>query len=265
MKDDTLQNENKNRKLGYYISFGIHIAIFLLFFIPFVKMITFPPEESGIMIVFGEPEAGNPENEYQPEIATTSPSAEPVKKSAPNEIMAKTKDEISEIKTTEVKKTKPENKVDQNKIEAEKAEREKQEKLLKEKEAAEKKQKISDLFGKGSKGNPGNEGKKDGSPDGKVLDGITKGSGRVGGGLASRGLLFEPKFQDNSQRSGRVVLTICVDINGKVISSKFTQKGSTTNDPYLIKLTENTASKYKFSASTIDSQCGTITVEYKVQ
>ncbi|MBK7525246.1 MAG: hypothetical protein IPI53_14150 [Saprospiraceae bacterium] len=98
-----------------------------------------------------------------------------------------------------------------------------------------------------------------------MLEGITKGSGRVGGGLASRGLEFEPKFQDNSQRSGRVVLTICVDVNGKVTSSKFTQKGSTTNDPYLIKLTENTASKYKFSQSSIDSQCGTITVDYKVQ
>lgn len=36
-------------------------------------MITFPPEESGIMIVFGEPDAGIPENEYVP-VETTPAS-----------------------------------------------------------------------------------------------------------------------------------------------------------------------------------------------
>lgn len=263
MKDDTLQNEEKNRKWGYYISFSIHIAIFLLFFIPFMKMITFPPEESGIMIVFGEPDAGIPENEYVPVETTPASPSKPVNKTETNKIIIKTKDDVSDIKVSETKKSTSKKESDESKAEAEKTEKEKKEKL--EKEAAEKKKKISDLFGKGSKGNPGNQGKKDGNPDGKVLEGITKGSGRVGGGLASRGLEFEPKFQDNSQRSGRVVLTICVDVNGKVTSSKFTQKGSTTNDPYLIKLTENTASKYKFSPSSIDSQCGTITVDYKVQ
>ncbi|MFZ1703485.1 MAG: hypothetical protein WAT79_04015 [Saprospiraceae bacterium] len=271
MKDDTLHKEERNRKLGFYISSAIHGLLFLLFFIPFLKMIKFPPEESGIMVMFGEPNSGQNSDVFEP-IKEVEPntSASSVAKPDNNDVYAQTRDDVSDVKATEVKKSIPKaNKEVDNKKkkEAERLENEKQEKLAKEREAAEKKKQLSDLFGKGKGNNnkSGNDGSPNGEPNGKVLDGITKGSGRVGGGLSSRGLVFEPIFQDNSQRSGRVVLTLCVDAKGKVISSKFTQKGSTTSDPYLIQITEKTASKYTFTPSEIDSQCGTITVDYKVQ
>lgn len=271
MKDDTLHNEDRNKRNGFYLSLGLHLALFLLFFIPFMKMISFPPEDSGLMVVFGEPEAGLNDNmENAPEETNvTVQTAEP-KSSTKDDVVSKTREDVAEVSAKEVKKKSSASNTEaekKEKLERERAAREQKEREAKEKEASEKKKKISDLFGKGS-GNGqsrGNEGAQNGEPNGKVLDGITKGSGRVGGGLSSRGLLHEPAFKDNSQRSGRVVLTICVDKSGKVISSKFTQKGSTTSDPYLIQITEKAAANYKFTSSDIDSQCGTITVDYKVQ
>lgn len=275
MKDDVLHSEKRNRKIGFYTSIGLHATLLLLFLIPFVRMIKFPPEESGIMVMFGEEKAGQSEDTYVPEETVSKPSAASTSKNTQAATETKTKEEVSDVVVEDKKKSKADNKnqsADKNKSVAEaaekqKAEREKLEREAREREAAEKKKKISDLFGKG-KGDgskPGNQGKPDGEPDGKVLEGITKGSGRVGGGLSSRGLVFEPSFQDNSQRSGKVVITICVDKSGKVISTKFTQKGSTTSDPYLIQITEKAAARYKFTPGEIDSQCGTITVDYRVQ
>lgn len=274
MKDDVLHTEERNRKIGLFISVGLHAALLLLFLIPFVRMIKFPPEESGIMVMFGEEDAGRSDDTYVPEESLSAPATPANKEDVKPVVESKTTDDEADVVVVD-KKPKTESKkqasTKENKTsdaaEKLKAEREKQEREAREREAAEKKKKISDLFGKG-KGDgakTGDKGKPDGEPDGKVLDGITKGSGRVGGGLSSRGLVYEPSFQDNSQRSGKVVITICVDKGGKVISSRFTQKGSTTSDPYLIQITEKAAAKYKFTASDIDSQCGTITVDYRVQ
>jgi len=131
------------------------------------------------------------------------------------------------------------------------------------------KSKFSDLFsGGGSAGdNNSDQAKGDakGDPNAKVLDGISTGSGRVGGGIGGRGILYEPNIKDNSQKTGKVVVKVCVDSSGKVISSKFTQKGSTTTDAHLVKIAKESAVKYKFSASEIEEQCGTITVDFKLK
>jgi hypothetical protein len=273
MKDDVLYSEERNRKMGFYISVCIHLALLLLLFIRFVPIMKFPAEESGIMVVFGEEDAGQNSETYEAEAenaVSVESAVAPSKVNPAKDVVSTTRDEISEVKATDKKKTdvKKDKQAEENqRLEKLRQEKEEAERLAKEKDAAEKKKKMTDLFGKGkgSGSKPGDAGNPTGEPNGKVLDGITKGSGRVGGGLASRGLVFEPVFKDNSQRSGRVVLTLCVDATGKVISSKYTQKGSTTNDAYLIQLTEKTASKYKFSPGDADSQCGTITVDYKVQ
>lgn len=138
--------------------------------------------------------------------------------------------------------------------------------------ALEQKKKYSGLFGGGStsgngsgNNNPdGMKGDKGGLPDGKALDGLSKGTGRVGGGLNGRGIEYTPVFSDKSQRTGKVALIICVDKNGKVTGADFTQKGSTTSDSYLIDLARKTALQYRFAKSDIDSQCGTVTIDFKV-
>jgi TonB family protein len=87
----------------------------------------------------------------------------------------------------------------------------------------------------------------------------------VGGGLGSRGVTYEPKISDNSQKVGKVVVNVCVDRSGKVISAEYTQKGSTTTDSDLRELAERSARKFVFTESGIEKQCGTITVDFKVR
>ena len=98
-----------------------------------------------------------------------------------------------------------------------------------------------------------------GDPNADNLKGISTGSGKIGGGLDGRGVKYEPRIQENSQKTGRVVVNVCVDGNGNVISAKYTQKGSTTTDAGLRQIAEENAGKFKFTASNVDQQCGTIT------
>ena len=110
-----------------------------------------------------------------------------------------------------------------------------------------------------------NQGDPLGEPDAAVLEGISKGKGQVGGGLDERGVLFEPEIIEQSQKSGRVVVAICVDKSGKVISANFTQRGSTTTDSELVSVAELSALKYRFMPSEFENQCGTISINFIVR
>jgi hypothetical protein len=87
----------------------------------------------------------------------------------------------------------------------------------------------------------------------------------VGGGLGSRGVKYEPTISDNSQKTGKVVVNVCVDKTGKVISAEYSQRGSTTTDSDLRGLAERSALKFVFTESAIEKQCGTITIEFKIR
>lgn len=87
----------------------------------------------------------------------------------------------------------------------------------------------------------------------------------IEGAIGTRRVLKVPSIKDNSQKEGKVVVKICVDGSGKVISSKYTQIGSTTTDSYLIKLAEEGALEYQFSESTIEKQCGRVIIEFALR
>lgn len=148
---------------------------------------------------------------------------------------------------------------------AKKAEADKAAKEQAELDAA--KKQYGNVFGggKGSTGKPGNEGDPNGDPNADNLKGISTGTGKVGGGLGGRGVKYEPTIQENSQKTGRVVVSVCVDKSGNVTSAKYTQKGSTTTDTGLRQIAEENAAKFKFTPSNIDQQCGTITFDFKVK
>lgn len=97
----------------------------------------------------------------------------------------------------------------------------------------------------------------------KVYERITA-QGTIGGGLEGRGVVYTPTIQDYSQKTGRVVVRICVDRSGRVISAEYTQAGSTTSDGDLRNIAVTNAKKFKFSPGSIDRQCGTITVDFKL-
>ncbi len=104
-----------------------------------------------------------------------------------------------------------------------------------------------------------------GDPNSKNLEGITTGTGSVGGSLGNRNVLSAPRITDNSALEGTVVIAVCVDAYGSVVSADFTQKGSTTSNSTLVNLAVNNARKWKFSTGDVDMQCGTMTYRFKVQ
>ena len=119
--------------------------------------------------------------------------------------------------------------------------------------------------GKGNTGTQGNQGDANGNPNSDILEGISVGKGRVGGGLSDRGVTGAPEVRDQSQKTGTVVVQVCVDADGSVTSAKFNLAGSTTQDPTLIQKAVANAKRWSFSKGQADKQCGTIKYEFKVK
>ncbi len=263
--DNWFESENVKKTVSMITSVLLHFFIFIVvLFWPSLLFNVPKNEMEGIMVVFGE-------------VAEASQTDEDVK-------------EYSEEKKVEKNTTKNTNSNNQQKEQKEQSEKQikaKYEKTLTEKnnvvleenkskkEKAEKVEKTIDTKSQFSKlfktrgtkksSNNGAQGDPLGSRDSDILEGITRGKGRVGDGLQSRGMVYEPLIEDTSQKSGRVVVRICVDATGKVTSAKYTQRGSTTTDLELILIAEKNALKYRFSPSNREEQCGTITIEFIVK
>lgn len=130
---------------------------------------------------------------------------------------------------------------------------------------------IGGLFGSGggngNTGKPGNQGDPNGDPNADRLTGISTGDGRVSGGLGGRGVLKSPPVRENSQVSGRVVVSVCVGPDGSISEAKYTQSGSSTADPNLVAAAIKNARAWKFKADPTapQRQCGKITYDFKVQ
>lgn len=133
------------------------------------------------------------------------------------------------------------------------------------------KDEIGGLFSSGSGGGPTNKpgdgGATNGDPNSSNIGKKSFGSGDVGGGLGNRGVTNSPTLVENSQASGRVVVSLCVDSNGRVVASsvKVTQRGTTTTNSQLRNAAIRNAKKWGFSKGGTDRQCGTITYNFKVQ
>ena len=149
----------------------------------------------------------------------------------------------------------------------EEAQKKAQEEARQKAEYEQAKKQFGQVFGqgKGDTDKPGNQGDPEGDPDANRLEGISTGSGMVGGGLHGRGVVYEPKINEKSQKTGLVVVRVCVDRSGRVVSADYTQRGSTTTDSDLVTIATDASKKFRFTDSTIDKQCGTITIDFKVR
>lgn len=277
--------EEGNKKRGLFISIGIHIAIFLLAFLPLLSYPDPPPEKEGILVNFGAPDQGSGNDRpltNQDEVVDPQPPS--AQEQVQEEIEQQEEAEASRLKPEERMLTEQESDVKikeqadkareqseaEKKAEAE-AQRRKQQQAAekaKQEEYEESKSKFSEAFkgeGKGNTDKAGSQGDPDGDPDSKILEGISTGKGKVGGGLSDRGVVYEPPIKDQSQKTGRVVMRVCVDRQGKVISADYTQRGSTTTDSDLKRIARDAAEKFTFSEGDLERQCGTITIDFKVQ
>lgn len=81
--------------------------------------------------------------------------------------------------------------------------------------------------------------------------------------LAGRGVRHSAPLQDTSAKTGTVVVELCVNRRGKVLSAAYTPKGSTTADEQLVQLAVNNALEWRFARGKEKKQCGTITFNFR--
>lgn len=99
--------------------------------------------------------------------------------------------------------------------------------------------------------------------DNKDLDKLGKNPVKISG-FGTRGVVSSPKLSDKT-KSGRIVLDVCINSKGQVISAKFKAQGSTTTDNELLETATNHAKMVKFSTGKTERQCGVITYNFVSQ
>lgn len=285
------QEDEQNKKRGMIVSIVVHVALLMLALLPLLTFPDPPPGQEGILVNLGLPDVGQgnenagptavtedqPEEVPEEETAPPPPSASEPEPEPEREVITADDSEVALQKEKERKRKEQEAKERRERekeearkrAEAEAKRKAEQAQQKKEAEAADFKESLGGLFGegdgKGNTGTSGNQGDTDGDPNSDILTGISTGSGKVGGGLGSRGVARTHKPKDNSQEQGVVVVYVCVDKSGKVLSAEFTQRGSTATSSRLKNLAESSAKQWQFAPGQVDKQCGTITYNFKAQ
>lgn len=213
-------------------------------------------------------------------------------KEAPSEkVLTKESEESIKIKQAQEAKKRVEDaaKIEQKRKEdAVKAEKAKAAKIAQQKKEAEenarkeqeaKKKKLDELMGglnksdgtaSGSEGDDnkaGDKGQPDGDPYATSYYGSPgAGSGTGGYGLNGRSLVNQGKVPQECNESGRVVVKIVVDRNGKVISATPGVRGTTNNNPCLLEPAKKTAFMHKWNldSNAPSQQTGFVVVNFKL-
>ena len=118
--------------------------------------------------------------------------------------------------------------------------------------------------GKGETGKPGNQGDPDGDPDSEKLKGNT-GFGGDARGFGDRKPTTRPAINDDFQQEGTIVLDVCVNADGAVISANYKLGGSTSSSSQLINIAKSNALRWRFDKGTEERQCGTITYRFALK
>ncbi len=325
-----VEHEGENRKKGLKLSVIVHILLLLIFIFPFLSSPFQPPGQEGIIINFGNSNAGQGDTQpltedAAPDAATPPPAFEPIADATPaspppapptppaqkreaakpkvnKKVVTSDKSDTPSINKEKEKKAAE---AAEAKAEADKKAKQKAEEVRK-KEAAEQKKRDAEVAkakaaaeakrkaeeeakrkeeakkkfgfpgsnkskGQGNTDTPGDQGKPDGDPNAENLEGERSGKGQTGIGidLAGRTPTNRPIVEDNSNKVGKVSVSICVNPKGEVISAeqKINDGRSTTQDPELVRLAEEKALEFSFNADSdaIEKQCGSILFTFTVE
>ena len=248
----------KNRRKAIIGTVLFHIGLLLCFIFMGLTYQIPPPPEEGITINFGyqdfgssseQPEQIVEEQEITPqEIVNNNPVVEDI-----------STQDIEETPTTKLKEQLEKPK-EVNKIEEKKPEPVVNTKAL----YPGKKQNNSNSQGI-SEGQE-DQGSQDGDPNSNAYTGGGTGTNGIAYQLGGRTIAEIKKPNYDSQQQGKVVVTIRVDRNGKVISATPGAKGSTTTNAYLYSKAKEAALKTTFEANTTapEIQVGTIIYNFKL-
>jgi len=214
------------------------------------------------------------------EDAPSLPSAEEIaKKKSKEEQAKKLKRERDKAQKIEAEKKRL---AEQKRLEEERAEqerlaeieRERLAELARQEKIAKINNKTKNAFGSGSSNASsqgktfpsGNQGKTNGSADSNNYTGSGLGNNGYSFDLKGRNSLYIPKPQYNLQESGKVVVEVTVDRNGKVTSARPGVSGSTTANITLLEAAKRAALKAKFNSDSKAPayQRGTITYHFQL-
>ena len=264
------------------------LHILLLLFLWWYNL-SLPPqqEEGGVPVMLGNTELA--QGDADPYTMTEVDVLPQPEAEVPEEMPVSPEPEVKQPLITQheespVKVKKEEKKVEKKKETPKEVKQEKPKEQPKEKTDAEKRaeaekaaaaaasSKIAGAFGKGSKMGSKGDGQSgtgiQGSPTGNSDTGKATGVGGTGtfdlnGRSLGPGGLPMPIY--NVQDEGRVVVTIVVDPQGRVVSTSINKRTNTVN-PQLRKAALDAARKARFNTiSGVDNQSGTITYYFKLK
>ncbi|NNE27025.1 MAG: hypothetical protein HKN09_09300 [Saprospiraceae bacterium] len=269
----TVQINDKDKKQrSLLLSILFHVLLLLFLLLPCFSYFDPPKPIQGITILLGEETEEEIDEIKSTTDAKSNSSPEKVEEEKPKKVVnkpapsanVKSKTTTDSAPVVVEKKKEETKKIEESKPTAEEiAAAKAAEEAQKKKEA---KERFGSLFNKNNDSeNSSSKGNPSGMPDASSLEGLSEAYGKAGEGLEDRGIVYQPQITDNTQKTGRVVVRICVDNEGQVISARYTQKGSTTTDSHLIKLAERSARQYKFGKSPLDEQCGNIVIDFKLK
>lgn len=250
MMRDYLHEDNRKGRRTAALATALYVALWAMMFLFLSFQVEQNVEEQGIMIDFGTSQTGlgeldTPLAEKQAQMSQSEQAA------ADKELLTQDIEDAVAIKKSKKKSetTTPAEKPKVNK---------------------------SALFpgrtmgttakSEGVKGGEGNQGSEKGQV-GANHDG-TGGNGTSGradlDGRDIIGILPSPAY--NANESGRVIINIVVDREGKVTSATFRPVGSTTQNSTLVEAARRAAIKARFTpAENQDVQQGTITYNFKLR
>lgn len=285
------QKEKKNKQIGAIVSVGAHVAILLLFLFMVAWRAPDPPlPEYGIELNFGLDEAGS--GDIQPEPNTPPAETESEEEATPDGMEEPIEEEVVEqqqVTQTPVEEVTPVNSEQESpdvvEQQPEKAVEEPVEEKEEVKEEAPKLPPVlypNNKTGSGGKdgdnneaqnanqgdktGATGDQGDKDGTVDSRALYGNAGGGG--GSSLQMSGWYWdsEPKPNDTSSESGKLVFQIVIDDKGNIMRVKTLE---TSVSPTVEKIYKDAVMKLTFSktagASVAATSTGTITFVIKAR
>ena len=248
--------KNKGKKKALMGTIMFHLLLLLCFIFMGLKYQNPPPAEEGIAINFGFDDIGS---------GDTEPSiSEPTETKV---VPVESADDIStqDVEEVSVVKEKPKETTIKPTEITEISEDKKEEKVVNTK-ALYPGKKEKNSTSQGVSNGDGNQGSEDGNPDANSYTGGGNGYDGIAFSLGGRTISEVKKPIYNSQAQGKVVVTIRVNQNGKVISAKPGAKGSTTTNAYLYSKAKEAALKttFKPKADAPDVQIGTIIYHFKL-
>ena len=248
----------KNRRKAIIGTVLFHIGLLLCFIFMGLTYQIPPPPEEGITINFGYQDFGSGSEQLEQIVEEQEITPQEIVNNNPVVDDFSTQD-IEETPTTKLKEQLEKPK-EVNKIEEKKPEPVVNTKAL----YPGKKQNNSNS--QGISEGQGDQGSQDGDPNSNAYTGGGTGTNGIAYQLGGRTIAEIKKPNYDSQQQGKVVVTIRVDRNGKVISASPGAKGSTTTNAYLYSKAKEAALKTTFEANTTapEIQVGTIIYNFKL-